>query len=386
MKIKTLICISLSAVCVAWAQPQSKGEEKAQKLVEAAEKIETLRLDQKKLPEDEKLRTFEEKIKKFEFDLKLSEEQVRDIERAAEDAAHDAHEIMSRMDWDFNLLAQAKPMPAPAVAPTPPPPHELTGREMRFHFEDGGSEENQYRQATRLLDQREWARAMEAFSKVAFRNGDRADGARYWKAYSLHKLGRRDDALAGLSELAKMHPTSRYLDDAKALEVEIRQASGKPVSPEQQTDEDIKLMAINGLMESDHERAIPLLEGILSRSTSPKLKDRALFVLARHESPQAQKLVVDVAKGKGNPDLQLRAIDYLGGRRKDRGATLVEIYASSSDARVKRRVIEAVSHDPARLVEIARKEANPELKRDAVRRLSEMKSKEAADYLAEILK
>jgi hypothetical protein len=37
------------------------------------------------------------------------------------------------------------------------------------------------------------------------------------------------------------------------------------------------------------------------------------------------------------------------------------------------------------LVEIARKETNPELKREAVQMLSNMKSKEATDYLMELI-
>ena len=37
------------------------------------------------------------------------------------------------------------------------------------------------------------------------------------------------------------------------------------------------------------------------------------------------------------------------------------------------------------IVEVARKESDPELKRRAVQRLSNMKSKEAADFLMELL-
>ena len=37
------------------------------------------------------------------------------------------------------------------------------------------------------------------------------------------------------------------------------------------------------------------------------------------------------------------------------------------------------------LVEIARKESNPELKREAVQMLSSMKSQEALDYMTELL-
>jgi len=39
------------------------------------------------------------------------------------------------------------------------------------------------------------------------------------------RLARRDEALATIAELRKAFPNSRWLDDAKALEVEVRQAS-----------------------------------------------------------------------------------------------------------------------------------------------------------------
>ena len=85
-------------------------------------------------------------------------------------------------------------------------------------------------------------------------------------------LGQADEAL---EQLQKEYASSRWLNDAKALQVEVRQASGQPVSPERQDDEDLKILAINTLINSDPERAVPLLEKILSSgSASPKLKLR----------------------------------------------------------------------------------------------------------------
>ena len=46
---------------------------------------------------------------------------------------------------------------------------------------------------------------------------------------------------------SKTNPKSRWLDDAKALRVELRQASGQPVSADIQNDEELKLIALNGL-------------------------------------------------------------------------------------------------------------------------------------------
>ena len=67
-----------------------------------------------------------------------------------------------------------------------------------------------------------------------------------------------------MTELQTKHAGSRWLDDAKALALQVKQQAGTPISPEDETNEDMKILAINGLMQSDPERGYPLLEGILA--------------------------------------------------------------------------------------------------------------------------
>ncbi len=59
----------------------------------------------------------------------------------------------------------------------------------------------------------------------------RPDAAMYWTAYALNKLGRRDEALTTIGNLRKQHPNSRWLNDAGALEVEVKQAAGARSRP-----------------------------------------------------------------------------------------------------------------------------------------------------------
>jgi hypothetical protein len=211
---------------------------------------------------------------------------------------------------------------------------------------------------------------VEAFSQVISRNSPRADGALYWKAYALGKLGRRDDAVAAIAELRKSHVTSRWMDDAKALELELRQSSGQSVSPEAESDEELKLMAINGLMQSNPERAVPLLENQLKGSATPRVKRNALFVLAQSNSPKAQALIEQIARGGANPDLQVKAIMYMDQRRKPNSNVqiLADIYTSTSDPAVKRAILQAYagSRDKDRLLQAARSEKSPELREFAI--------------------
>jgi hypothetical protein len=234
-----------------------------------------------------------------------------------------------------------------------------------------------YDAGQRALEGRRYTEALEYFNQVAGRKGDRADGALYWKAYTLVKLGRADEARATLADLRKSYASSRWLDDARALEVE----AGKPVSPESESDEELKLLALNGLMQSDPDRAFPLLETLLKSAQPPRIKRNAVYVLAQSNSPKAQQLLEGVAKGQGNPDLQLVAIRYLGEKRRQGGSNpvLAEIYASSNDVNVKRAILQGFesARDKDRLLNIAKTEKNDDLRLHAIRLLGGMKEAQA---------
>lgn len=223
-------------------------------------------------------------------------------------------------------------------------------------------------------------RALTVFASLADEKGPRADAALYWKAYCQNKLGRRDDALATIGELTKGYPNSRYLKDARALEVEVRNASGQAVAPGNQSDEDLKLIAINSMQHSDPEQAVPLLEGLLQGTASPRVKARALFVLALSNSPRAREVLTNIAKGNSTPDLQSRAIQYLGvhGGRESRAA-LAEVYAASNDVDIKRRILRAfmISGEKDRLLTAAQSEKDPELRSTAVEQLGVMGAHDA---------
>jgi len=324
--------------------------------------------------------------------------------------------------------------------------------QFRYQFSNFGprrGDDGLYNQGQVALDRGQWDEALADFNRVVSNAGTRAEGALYWKAYTLNKLGRRDEARAALAELRKSYASSRWLEDANALDMEIQQAAGKNVAPESQTDEELKLMALNALVRSDPDRALPLLENLLKSAQAPRVKERALFVLSQTDAPRAQQMLDQVARGGGNPDLQATAIRYLGTRtrrqgntqilydiytasndvnvkravlRSLRGAgdtdhilqavkteknpelraegirllggkaeaddTLVTLWANEQDQQVKRAILDALTSDrnAKALVDLARKERDPQTKKEIVSRLSNMQTKEATDYLMELLK
>lgn len=247
--------------------------------------------------------------------------------------------------------------------------------EDREEREDRESE--LYEEGTDAIDEQEWDEAIQAFKSVAEMNGSRADGALYWMAYALNKSGRRAEAVQAVDGLKKNYPKSKYIDDAKALELEARQARGERVAPERLQDDDLKMIAINSLMHSDPEKAYPLLEKIVRGNSDKKIKERALFILAQSPSTRAQTLIADIARGKANPDLQKMAVKYIGihGGEKNR-AVLAELYSSGS-REVKKEVLRAfmIASDKARVHAAAKSEPDPELREDAIHLLGVMNAR-----------
>jgi hypothetical protein len=240
----------------------------------------------------------------------------------------------------------------------------------------GGMRERElYDRGTADIDEGKLQQAIDNFSQVVEGHGAHAEGALYWKAYAQNRLGQRPAALETLETLRRTYPKSRWLDDGKALEVEVRQSSGQRVSPEAEGNEDLKLIAINSLLGSDPQQALPMLEKLLNGPQPLKLKERALFVLSQSGSPKAREVMDRIASGERNPELQMKAIRHLGlfGGRESQ-ATLEEIYKSSRDPEVKRAILQSftASGERDRLVEVAKSERLAMLRAEAVKQLGTM--------------
>ncbi len=268
-------------------------------------------------------------------------------------------------------LVVALTISTPVVAAT----NEYTDAEERSAQRDE-RESELYQQGTEAIDEEDWDRALRNFSRVIERKGSRADGALYWTAYALNKLGRSSEAQNQIAVLKKVYPSSRWVNDAQALELEMRQARGENVQPETLRDDELKMIAINSLMHTDPEKAYPLLEKIVRSSTaSKKMKERALFILTQSSSPRAQALIGDIARGNANPALQEDAVKYLGinGGQNNR-QLLSEVYASTSSMSVKKAILQAfmIAGDRTRVLAAAKSEKNADLRESAIQLLGVM--------------
>ena len=242
--------------------------------------------------------------------------------------------------------------------------------------DDEQSRENElYESARQAIDEEQWRRAVEGFDRVVALKGAKADQALYWKAYAQNRANQRADALETLAALKKAYPKSRSLEEARALEMDIRNAAGQPVAPAAIQDEDLKLYALQALGEQDPAQAVPLLEKTLRGAGSARLRERALFVLAQMSDPRARALLATTAKDDAHPEVQSKAIQYLGvhGGNENR-ALLAEVYQSSTSVSVKKRVLQAwmVAGERDRIMTAATGEKDPELRASAIQQLGVM--------------
>ena len=133
-------------------------------------------------------------------------------------------------------------------------------------------------------------------------------------------------------------------------------------------DTDLKIEALNGLLEGHSERVIPLLREIALDANNPDEARRAVLVLARSHRPEARTTVAEVAR-RGPEPVRLAAIREMG--RFD-GATvtaeLMQVYQMSTTPRVKRQIVSSLGDraDNKSLLRIATAESDPAVRNIAI--------------------
>ena len=314
-------------------------------------------------------------------------------------------------------IAQAPGVPPPAPAPQ--------------DFNNG----------LKAMDEGRWSDALSSFDKV---QGEYADAALYWKAYNLEKLGRKDDARAACSLLASRAAQSPWNAECMALQVQsgvdrskinvklanitaanvhistdqakinadaLREAarvmrdtnrelyrdmgdaygdgSYKTDKTPHDPNDDLKLLALNSLMEQEPKKAMPVLRSFIFSDKPIELRRRALFVLGESKAPGSRELLVEIATKHTEPALQRAAVQTLATTEgKDAAPELVKIYQGSTDPQVKRAAVSGlfIAQDAPDLVTLAKAEKDMETKRYVVTQLALMRDPAATAYMEELLK
>lgn len=104
--------------------------------------------------------------------------------------------------------------------------------------------------------------------------------------------------------------------------------------------EALKIAAVEALITAPPERAMPLARKVVQGDYSDELKERALFVLSQIDEPEAQEIILSVARS-GSGELRTEAVRMIGiGGNREAMAQLSALYAEG-DEDLREAVLEA---------------------------------------------
>ncbi len=262
--------------------------------------------------------------------------------------------------------------------------------------------------------QREWQEARAAFEKIKKDSASSPylEESLYWLGYSLNKLSSSSEnfekqlslqieALSQLEVLMQRFPSSKWIAEAKLLRLEIAEELVKKGLEEykkyivngasKDADIDLKIVALDALLQMDKDKAFPTLEKIIRQNKDPRLREKAIFILSQIDDPRIIPLFEDAALKDADREIREKAVFWLGQIRTSRSRqALVKIYHSTDREQLKDRLIFSLcQHDSdeavKELIAIYKKEKSLALKKKIIFWLGQSKSEEAAKFIKEIL-
>jgi HEAT repeat protein len=135
----------------------------------------------------------------------------------------------------------------------------------------------------------------------------------------------------------------------------------------------LKMAALEALITAPPERALPIVDKVLSGNNSVELKERALFILSQMETAESQERLLAFARDSQG-ELQTEAIRMIGiGGDSAALASLGAIY-SNGDSDVREAVLEAylIADDAKAIFDIAASTTDEEEFSNAVQLLGAM--------------
>ena len=244
-----------------------------------------------------------------------------------------------------------------------------------------------------LIDDEEWAKAAKRFADflTGYPKHKNSDAAVYWLAFALKKQDKIQEAYDQLERLVKDYPGSTWNDDGRALMVELAPRLNKEVQVEQ-VNEEIKLLALQSLFQSNPERAAQLVAEMLKPGStqSRRVKELAINLLGQHRRPQTVTLLIDLARTEQDPKLRKIAVYWLGNSNDESALDLLkQITLQSTDQEIAAQTVHAISnHRSARatalLSEIARTTANEKLRSQAIEGLGHRRDEKAVEELTKV--
>ena len=155
---------------------------------------------------------------------------------------------------------------------------------------------------------------------------------------------------------------------------------------------DLKLVALDSLLQKDKKRALPLLQKMMKENKKPYFREKAVLILGQIDDPQATKILQQIVEDeKEDEEIRQKALFFLRAKKGHTLPELRDIYQKSKSRELKGSVLESMArfdNDKAvkYLIEIYKREKDQRIKRAIISLLGRMKGKRASKFLESIIK
>ena len=230
----------------------------------------------------------------------------------------------------------------------------------------GDAADSVYRAARQALNDNNYERAAELFKSLRdkYPRSSHVPNTYYWQAFALYRAGSEDQLRAARTALqtqARRYPNATTRRDAEALLRRVEgslaqrgdeeaaastmeavtaiapdvpqaaQAPGAPVvaatprpgraprAPRasedrcDDDDDDIRIAALNAVLQMDADRAVPLLKTVLARRDegSACLRRKAVFLVSQKRSDETSRILLDAVRNDPDKEVREQAVFWL---------------------------------------------------------------------------
>lgn len=328
---------------------------------------------------------------------------------------------------------------APAMPKVEPPPTAWLPQDPA---------DSLYRAGREAMNRGDFQRAAGLFQEIRrrFPRSEYTPDAYYWEAFALYRTGSTDRlrvALAVLDAQANDHPNAATRSQADVLATRIRgrlaragdaeaaeriaaavaplappspgapptPASGPapaaPPSPagapqpaaapklagDQDAEDDMRLTALNALLQMDADRAVPILKQVLARRDpgSVRLRRKAVFLVSQQRTIETEEILLDAARTDPDQEVRAQAVFWLSQVPTERAATALDsILRRSSDREVQKKAIFALSQHKSEQAALTlrtfaeRRDSPVDLRADAIFWLGQQGSRVNQGFLRDL--
>ena len=305
-----------------------------------------------------------------------------------------------------------------------------------------------YRAARQALNSNQYSRAAELFGSIRDRyaRSTYVPNTYYWQAFALYRAGSDDNLRAARTALrtqADSYPKATTSRDARVL---LRRVQGElarrgdseaaedinreaetaappaiastpgtppiamaPVGPTtviaapvrpgrggscDDDDDDMRIAALNAVLQMDPDRAVPLLKTVLARrdAGSTCLRRKAVFLLSQKRTDETARILLDIVRNDPDQEVREQSVFWLSQVPGDETVAALDsiLRDPKTPPEIQEKAIFALSqHRSARAGAIlrdfaARRDANIDLREKAIYWIGQSRSPENAQFLKDL--